>query len=217
MNRFAILANVEAPAPYAELAALVAILSDILAALAVVVGGVWVYFKFARGRTFKPRMATALTGQWIAGSDYPHQLLLVRLGLKNIGASKIGILQEGTGLQVWIHTDKIGSGEESALKEAETRFGEIPERGTALWSQYERKFSIFDKHDWIEPGEQISDDRLVRFPEEVRGGVVLLRARVVCKRRLRANIVIFARTVVWKDSRVGEVGGLDSAASKREG
>jgi hypothetical protein len=38
------------------------IISSAVTALAVIIGGVWAYFKFARGRTYRPSRAAAIGG-----------------------------------------------------------------------------------------------------------------------------------------------------------
>ena len=42
---------------------------------AILVGGVWVYFKFARGRTFRPRLELTLSGTPTKHPD-PHYVLI---------------------------------------------------------------------------------------------------------------------------------------------
>jgi hypothetical protein len=53
-------------------------------AAAVIIGGIWAYFKFVKGRTFRPRLEVGLAGQWrlFNGKDLLH----ARVTLKNIGA-----------------------------------------------------------------------------------------------------------------------------------
>src|SRR3989442_15004843 len=66
--------------------------------IAVLVGGLWVYFNYFRGRTFYPRLQLELTGRIVrrGGSNY----VLVTMQLKNTGLSRVDIEQEGSGLRI---------------------------------------------------------------------------------------------------------------------
>lgn len=110
----------------------------IITAIAVIIGGGWVYYKFFKERTYYPRIDISITGQ----GRFDRQLH-VRVTLKNTGTSRIDLQREGTAL-VLSHQDTIQS------RTLEVRW---IERGA---------FSIFSHHSWIEPGERISYDLLLK-------------------------------------------------------
>lgn len=141
--------------------------------LAVFIGGIWAWFKFIRGRTFQPRIAIELLGQWRAVVDDAQaprsglrrhrpksHVLHVRVRVTNIGAGKVMLRQYYTALYVSFLRNR-----ESALP------------GTAVWENYlaaltdqsgAGAFEVFKEHDWIEPQETVTDDLLLdlgRRPE----------------------------------------------------
>ena len=64
---------------------LVDILGTIVTAIAVVVAGVWAYFNFVKGRTYRPRLEISLSGKWHAGSGTNWFHLVI--SVKNMGGS----------------------------------------------------------------------------------------------------------------------------------
>jgi hypothetical protein len=158
------------------------IVSTAITTLAVIVGALWAYFKFVKGRTFRPRLEVGLRGQWriIDG----QQWLQAQVSVKNIGASVVRLLQPGTGLRI------------SALSEEQET---AP--ADASWESL-RVFSILEDHEWIEPGETVADDLLLHvgpnIPVPTR-----FDARLVWNwHRGKGNIVVKARRVVPVDSRL---------------
>lgn len=163
-----------------DLQAVLDIISTAVTTLAVVVGALWAYFKFVRGRTFRPRLEVGLRGQWRVIEGQPW--LQAQVSVKNIGASVVSLLQAGTGLRI------------SAISESQE-----PAPADASWSSL-RVFSILEDHEWIEPGETVSDALLLNLGT---GGPILTRfdARLVWNwRRGKGNIVVQARRLVAVDS-----------------
>jgi hypothetical protein len=155
-----------------------------ITAAAVIVGGSWAYFKFVKGRTYRPRLEVGLFGQWqqVADGHRYH----ARVTVKNIGASVVRLLQRGTGLRV------------SVLAAADQPQAPAP----ATWRQL-RVFEIFLEHDWIEPGETVSDVLLLDLG--AGPSLVMLEARLVWKWSQRSEeIVVFARRVLPAESSIME-------------
>lgn len=128
------------------------VIGTVVTAAAVIVGAVWAYFKFVRGRTFRPRLEVGLFGQWRTVQD--KEALHARVTVKNIGASKVDLLQEGTALAVY-QLKPMESSEPSA-------WGWDDDAYTA--------YEILKDHQWIEPGETVSEDLLLHVsltPEPV--------------------------------------------------
>src|SRR5512132_4173741 len=119
---------------------IVGIVGTAITALAVIIGGIWAYFKFVKGRTYRPRLEVGLFGQWRIINGRP--LLQARLTVKNIGASVVTLLQKGTGLRVGMLE------------------GNQPSPPAAqVWREL-RVFEVLGEHQWIEPQETVSDDLL---------------------------------------------------------
>jgi hypothetical protein len=153
-------------------------LSDLLSAaesaatiVALVVGGVWAYFKFIKGRVYRPRLQVTIETDTLLLKDQAY--LVCSLSLKNIGSSKIMLVQQGSGLRV------------SSMKGPVKAFSE-PD-----WV-HETVHDVFQHHEWIESSEAITHEFL--FPVDVSKGVLLLEARLVCKRR-RTNLSIYGRRI----------------------
>lgn len=66
--------------------------------VAVVVGGLWVYFNSFRGRTFVPRLQLELSGRLLSRGN--RQYLLVSMRVENVGSSIVQLRARGTGLKV---------------------------------------------------------------------------------------------------------------------
>jgi hypothetical protein len=119
-----------------------AVLSDIktiVETVAVIVGGIWAYYKFFRGRTFKPRLEPAISGRASEAKGLTNVLISVEL--KNVGLSKVAISKEGSAMRVF------------ATDPAKTD-------GVAVW-QRAITVGVFEKHGWIEPGETITEQALI--------------------------------------------------------
>jgi len=149
-------------------------IGPIVGALAVIVGGIVAYYKFVRGRIYRPRVEVDLTGQW--SSENGKWRLEARITVKNVGASKLKLLQKGTGLRV-------------SLPSAE----QPPAPASTKWKIL-RVFVILDQHAWIESGETVSDVLLLDLGVS-DASRVLLEGRLVW-RRLFGNIESSARETI---------------------
>src|SRR5262249_6336609 len=107
------------------------IIGTIVTAAAVIIGGIWAYFKFVKGRTFRPRLEVDMSGQWLKVDG--KQLLQARIRVKNIGSSKVTLLQKGTGLRIGVLAEQQPS-----------------PPAAATWDG-QRVFVVLKEHQWIEP------------------------------------------------------------------
>jgi len=160
-----------------DIQSVVGIVGTVVTAVALTVGGLWAYFKFVKGRTYRPRLEVGMSGQWrqLEGMDLLH----ARITVRNIGNSKITLLQKGTGLRVSVPAVDQGT-------------APVAVAWTVL-----RVFEILDEHEWIEPGETVSDDVLLNLgiPEPVP---VRFESRLVWRwsGRDSDDIVVFSRQVL---------------------
>jgi hypothetical protein len=119
-------------------------------AAAVVVGAAWAYWKFVRGRIFHSRAELDLTAELVPSVSVPR-LVRAQPTLRNTGASDI---PKATSVLILWRSD------------AETNWERL------------RVVRAFRDHDWLESGETISDDILIRVkPSELNGALAL---RVTC-------------------------------------
>ena len=158
------------------------VIGTIITALAIIVGGTWAYFKFAKGRTFRPRIEIDMSGQWreVEGKKW----LQARIRVKNIGASKIALEQKGTGLRVRV-----------------LAADQPPPPDAAVWIT-RKTCKIFVKHSWIEPGETISDDILLNLG--VAPTPVLFEGRIIMPRKIARNISVNASQVIPADAAISD-------------
>jgi hypothetical protein len=100
--------------------------------------GVWGYFNFVKSRTYHPRLEMTVSGD--LRFKRAQQYLVPRVTLKNIGKSKVALIQSGSGYRIW------------------TAQGVADDTGELSWSGGKRVFNLFVDHKWIEPGETIFDE-----------------------------------------------------------
>jgi hypothetical protein len=112
--------------------------------IALVIAGLWAYFKFISGRVFRPRLEPNVSGKAVKKGEFIYAY--VEAKLKNVDLSKVDIKQEGTAVS--INCAPVGWPREVMNPE---------------WDR-EGTFPIFQAHDWIEPGELIGDDQLIVLP-----------------------------------------------------
>jgi len=151
---------------------------SLITSIAIVVGGIWAYFKFVKGRTFRPRIEITMSARW--QKIRRRHWLLICIRVKNIGASKVTIQQAGTGLRV------------SVLAQQQR-----PPPVRASWDS-RGMYSIFKDHSWIEPGETVSDDLLLNLG--VGPAPVLLEGYLILPRRVFGDTETSAREVIPVDA-----------------
>jgi hypothetical protein len=166
--------------------------------VAVIVGVLWAYFKFVRGRTYRPRRAVKLLAQWRPINGRP--LLHARIMVTNIGASVVTLHQErGTGLRV------------SVLA------ADQPEPPTGVAWKVVRVFDILKEHEWIEAGETVSDDLLLDI-DVLEPTVILLDARLSWSwSGRRKEIVVRAREIFPIESTLDGASTTASKPTTKEG
>jgi hypothetical protein len=161
----------------------VEIATGTVTALAVIVGGVWAYFRFVKERPYRPRLEVTMSGRWVDGVHC--ELFLARVAVRNIGTTVVRLLPKGTGLRM-------------------STIATVPSANEAVSWKRLATLAIFREHDWIEPGETISDDLAVRL-DVGREAPLLLECRLVWRwTGGDGNVVVFARQII---SASGEPGG----------
>jgi hypothetical protein len=119
------------------------IVQAVVTSAALVIGGVWAYFKLWKGRTFRPHVEILVDTRWLHTEDRRDAGLQVSVRLRNIGGTVINLLQEGSGVMV----SHLAVDQPVAPNEANwTDFG---------------VYEVFTEHEWIEPSEVIIDDFLL--------------------------------------------------------
>jgi len=118
------------------------------------VGGAWAYYKFFKGRTFRPRLELTVEGRVRRAMQVTH--LAARVQINNVGLSKLELSQKGSGLRI--------------SSQAPTDLGKMP--AIIEWN-HQITLPVFEKHRWIEPGETISDQTLIALAHTDRSAIKL--------------------------------------------
>ena len=110
-------------------------------------GTIGAYYKFLKGKIFRPRLQLDVGGRVI--EDGELTCLLVNLQLKNVGTSTVEFNREGTLIKVFYYGADYYE----------------PTPHLAFWQPL-RSFRIFENIGWIESGEQTQDAVLIALPRK---------------------------------------------------
>ena len=121
---------------------------DLVTILALVTGGVWAYFKYFKGRIFKPRLELKVLGKVVSKDNV--NLLRVSMEIKNIGASVVYFDHALTQLLIY----------------RSIRLTTPSKADTAFWHEQDPAcIRAFVEHNWVEPDETITDTQLIELPD----------------------------------------------------
>ena len=115
---------------------------------ALIIGGIWAYYQFFNGRTFRSRLDINVSVKTFI--DVEMIYLIVAVQLKNIGLSKIDIIRRGTAVRVFSNTIKTEN---------------TPKALRPNWSHVISS-RVFERHSWIEPGETIGEQLVFSVPNQ---------------------------------------------------
>lgn len=110
-------------------------------------GAIGAYYKFLKGKIFRPRLQLDVGGRVI--DDGEVTCLLVNLQLKNVGTSTVEFNRAGTQIKVYYYGADYYD----------------PTPHLAFWQPL-RSFRIFENIGWIESGEQTQDAVLIALPRK---------------------------------------------------
>ena len=127
---------------------------NVTQSLALIAGGVWAYFKFAKGRTFQDRLIPTVTGKFVSidGSVF----LVVTTQINNVGLSKIAFNPKASTLKI--------------LEYISAEADEI----LTVQNKPLTSFSVFgDNERYIEPNEIVERQCLIALPRVTNIGYQL--------------------------------------------
>src|SRR5438128_683810 len=110
---------------------------NIVTSSAVVIGGIWAYFKFVRGRTFARRAELDISPALEQNADSLY--LSVTITLKNTGLSKLPLNRDMKVIRLF-----------GIVDEADRNLSPLK------WKRI-LTFPILDQHDWLEAQETVTD------------------------------------------------------------
>jgi hypothetical protein len=112
---------------------------------ALIAGGVWAYFKFAKGRTFQDRLIPTVSGKVVSIDGV--NFIVATIQLRNVGLSRIAFNQEASSLVVFEYV-----------------FSEVEEI-LSVKNNPLQSFRLFgDKDRYIEPNEIVERQTLIALP-----------------------------------------------------
>jgi hypothetical protein len=164
-------------------------------AAAIVVGGIWAYFKFIRGRTFAKRAELTVTPTLIPERK---PTLKVTATLRNAGLSKLPLRTQA----VFIYGVYAAPTAKNPIATREQQLGK-PKK-------------IFAAHQWIEAQETVTDELLLLVPDsqfasEHEWLAFRVECRVYAKRRRKGALNWTASALV--PAEVGEGGGTSTSTA----
>jgi hypothetical protein len=154
-------------------------IASVAQALAIVVGGAWVYFKFLRGRTFARRAELDLEATLAVVSDKP--LIKAKASLRNTGLSRLPLKPDFK----WIEL-------------AATTASPAMEGANVAWDSI-MSSDVFVKHAWVEAQETIDDEVLFPVPAAPDDS---WRAFRLAMEIWGAPTVVRRRSTRWTDSTI---------------
>lgn len=121
------------------------VIRDLITAAALIVGGGFAYFKFARGRTFTERLKASVDAEL----DFSRDLLLVNASAQaaNIGLREFHLAREGTALRLFAHR----------LTEPTSEAREADWEPVGTWR-------VFEQREVLEPAEEVSEQKIIEAP-----------------------------------------------------
>jgi hypothetical protein len=147
-------------------------IQNIIAAGAIIIAGVWAFFRFVKGRTLKHKGELTVEGSLLRSAD--RRAIRVRVHMRNTGLTKTPI---------------------------ENAYVRVQAMRPTGWDEREWRrittVKVFEDHDWIEPQEPIGDELLI----PLTGGKPALAYRLDAvvlppKKRLRKRIQWSAHSVI---------------------
>lgn len=124
---------------------------DVIESAAVIIGGVWAYFRFVRFRTLRPRLEFSF--DWSRSDmDGSRSVAILSAKLANKGQTKVQLRHDNSPrcfLKYALIPESHSAGAVSLLN--------IPPSGL------EHIDAVFVPHRWIEPGETIDDVKLLNI------------------------------------------------------
>jgi hypothetical protein len=157
-----------------DLQAATTVAYNIVTSSAVVVGGVWAYFKFVRGRTFANRAELNVTANFDGSPDQVYFCATVTL--KNTGLSRLPLNSDMKAIRI---------------------FGAAASEGDAGEVKWERisTLPILDQHGWLEAQETVTDTIVYQVPLSGQNGsnyaiyqveaIVGARPRPITRKRVK--------------------------------
>ena len=121
---------------------------------AILLGGMWAYMKFIKGRLFYSRIEPTISAETLAQDSY--RTLVISATIKNVGLSRVDIDHAGSAMRILAHKENFA-----------------PSQAVSAEWDLLGSFPVLEKHSWIEPGEPVREDRLIVLPKALPHNLLL--------------------------------------------
>jgi hypothetical protein len=136
---------------------------SVVTIIALLMGAIWAYFKVLRGRVYTSRLEPTVKGTLYWGDNF--QVLVVETSLTNVGLTRVFIDRNDSSIEVLSYPiDHYSSEFHEAIT---TRLGTV---------------DGVERHEWIEPGECIREQKLIAVPREDLVALIV-KFRILPRRR----------------------------------
>jgi hypothetical protein len=149
------------------------LISNLAMVAALIIGGIWTYYLFIKGRVLKPRLEPKVYGEIVTINTKKY--LRASAELKNVGSSEVKFTKQALNLVPFAERAHPVVSLEDA-----THYKLIATDWEALLP-----LGVFARHAWIEPGETIRDEALLE---------ILIDETIA----YRIDFVIFAGGITWR-------------------
>jgi hypothetical protein len=144
-------------------------------AAAVILAGIWTAINYFRGRTFAKRLEFGHAGRFFYRDGRGYVVLQIRM--KNVGLSKVGIRQRGSGCELFGLTAR--------------------DLYPVANADPQRVFRLFLEHHWIESQEEIIQEEIVSLGEFAQDTTAIrLKMTVISNRLFRKRGIIWQRSFI---------------------
>lgn len=126
-------------------------IQSVVQTFAFIVGGVWAYYKFVKGRSFQDSLSPAISGRFasIEGAAY----LVLSIQIKNAGSTKVEFNHKGSAIIIYEYTAT-----------SETEIHTVADKRLTA-------FDLFQPNEkYMEPNEVIELRRFIAIPSPVKLG-----------------------------------------------
>lgn len=189
-------ASQPSPSPNSDWSKTIDSSQKIITALGIIIGGLWAYIKFFRGRTFRPRLELTNVGKVIRTG--PIECLLVKVQLKNVGLSIVKLSLDLTYVEIYLFDTETAEPEQELCR--------VP------WDR-PLPYEVFQDHGWIEPGETITDELLFQLPQS---GQITCRVDLIVSSRGRSWLFFKSEGLRWNSKSVVERKPIETAKDLSE-
>ena len=110
-------------------------------------GALWAYFKLIKGRVYNRRLEPAIKAKVLKAEH--HTCILVSITIKNVGLTRVDLDQSSSTIIVNVYSAR----------------DYVSEFHNALWREVGIVQALLH-HSWIEPGELVSEERLIALPHD---------------------------------------------------